>query len=138
MQLLTSVEEFYRDIWTSNNKAVLDLLIHPALNEESELSDPTILARGRESFAAIVDAWHIGFDEICETPIEIVVAGHRCMAMFEFTGRHSGTFENRKATGRRVKMAGVDYLEFRGTQIVKWRCIEDIGSLLSQISGAER
>jgi predicted ester cyclase len=66
---------------------------------------------------------------------DILVDADRLVARYAFGGTHLGTLSGISATGREVRMTGIDIMRFENERLAEWWHNEDILGMMQQIEG---
>jgi predicted ester cyclase len=66
---------------------------------------------------------------------ELLVAGSHGISRCRFVGTHTGEFQGRTATGKKVSVAVIHIDRFQGDRVVGQRAQMDMRGLLAQLDG---
>lgn len=89
--------------------------------------------RGPAGVAKLGEVLHGAFSEIAMPIDEIIAEGDRVMVRLRFTGRHTGEFQGKPATGMPVDIAVMDYFRVADGRLAEHWALMDNLSLLKQI-----
>ncbi len=91
--------------------------------------------RGREAFRGMMGGFRTGFPGF-ETEIGQMIAEGDLVAVWHtHTGRHDGEFAGIPATGRPVRIDGLELLRVRDGAVVEFWHMDDFLGLMQQIGG---
>jgi steroid delta-isomerase-like uncharacterized protein len=126
--LLTLIESGFN----SDDLDRLDAVLHPDLVVHAPIPAGT----GREDFKETLAAIRRGFPDGHITIEDLAVEPDRVFRRWTFQGTHRGDFIGIPATGRTVRMSGVDVERFQGGVIVEHWSFWDRLQLLEQLGVA--
>lgn len=92
--------------------------------------------RGREAFKGLMIGFRTGFPGF-ETELgRMIVEGDLVAVWHTHTGRHLGEFAGLPASGRPIRVDGLELLRVRDGQVVEFWHMDDFLGLMQQIGGA--
>lgn len=94
-------------------------------------------APGREEFKPIVRSFRTTFPDVQFINEDIIVADEKITVRSSVTATHSASFLGVEPTGRKVKFSTIDIHRIENEAIVETWHIEDLLSVLQQISAPE-
>jgi len=117
------------DLISSGDLDALDELLHPGFVGYSVAGQQLDAAGLRGMIAAFREA----FPDLRVAALDVTTDGKRCAWRVDGEGTHTGPFMGIPATGRRVRMTGVDLAVIEEGRIrVHWSG-EDLAGILAQI-----
>jgi len=104
------------EVFNKGNMKVVDELISPSIIEHSPLpgQEP-----GLEGLKKSLAAWRQAFPDLCVTVDDLIADGDKVVIRTTRTGTHKGTFVNIAATGKQIRVEGIDILQFSGGKVVE-------------------
>lgn len=88
---------------------------------------------GLDDWRAHLDAFRRGFPDGRHEIEEILVAGSHGISRCRFVGTHTGDFEGRPPTGKKVSVGVIHIDRFQGDAVVAHRAQIDLHGLLAQL-----
>jgi steroid delta-isomerase-like uncharacterized protein len=114
------IEEVYNrgDLSVVDEVAASDLIIHAASQE----------IRGRDGAKQYVAALRTGFPDLRFTVEGQVAEGNMVVTRWSARGTHAGEFQGIPATGREIRLAGIDIDRIVGGRVVEcWAHVHEFG-----------
>jgi steroid delta-isomerase-like uncharacterized protein len=114
------IEEVYNrgDLSVVDEVAASDLIIHAASQE----------IRGRDGAKQYVAALRTGFPDLRFTVEGQVAEGNMVVTRWSARGTHAGEFQGIPATGREIRLAGIDIDRIVGGRVVEcWAHVDEFG-----------
>jgi predicted ester cyclase len=116
--------EFYR-IWSTGDVSRVDDLFapdfvnHNSVSQSKDSGGARPLNR-RDGFKEMVRIERIGFPDLIETPLYLVVEGEDAVGMYRTNGTHLGDFAGIPPTGRHIEFVGIDWLKIVDGKFTEW------------------
>lgn len=88
---------------------------------------------GLDDWRAHLDAFRRGFPDGRHEIEEVLVAGSHGISRCRFVGTHTGEFEGRAPTGKKVSVGVIHIDRFQGDTVVAHRGQMDLHGLLAQL-----
>ena len=88
---------------------------------------------GLDDWRAHLEAFHRGFPDGRHQIEELLVAGSHGISRCRFVGTHTGEFDGRAPTGKRVSVGVIHIDRFQGDMVVAHRGQIDMHGLLAQL-----
>lgn len=118
------------EVWNRGNYAALpslaseDVVIHAASND----------IRGHEGIRQFYEAFRRAFPDLHFAIEDQLADGDRVVTRWSARGTHTGSFHGLPATGRKVKLAGIDIDRFVDGKVVECWPMADEAGLLRQLA----
>ena len=129
-----TMRRWFSEVWNQGDVSTIDELLDPNAIVDGLLPDQT--HNGREKFKEFHRLLYSAFSDFDFTVDEVVSSGDHVTGSWHGTVLHSGTFQGREATGKRINMHGIFEGEIVGGKIItgsnKWNHDE----LLPQIDAS--
>ena len=109
--------------------STFDALVSPRVVVEIGSSAPI----GLDEWRAHLQAFHRGFSNGRHEIEELLVAGSHGISRCRFVGTHTGQFEGRAPTGKKVSVAAIHIDRFQGDMVVAHHRQIDMHGLLAQL-----
>ena len=93
--------------------------------------------RGPAGVARLGEVLHGAFSDIEMHVAEVIAEGDSVLARLRFTGRHTGDFQGKAATGNTVDIAVMDYFRVSDGRLAEHWALMDNLTLLKQIGAVE-
>jgi predicted ester cyclase len=90
---------------------------------------------GLDEWRANLEAFYRGFPDGHHVIEELLVAGSHGVSRCRFVGTHTGEFQGRAPTGRKVSVGVIHIHRFQGEMMVAHRGQIDMHGLLAQLDG---
>jgi predicted ester cyclase len=90
---------------------------------------------GLDEWRAHLHEIYLGFPDGRHVIDELLVAGSHGISRCRFVGTHTGEFQGRAPTGKKVSVAGIHIDRFHGDTVVGHRAQMDMHGLLAQLDG---
>ena len=124
------MRRFYEEFWCRGNAEAVDELVTPDFVDHQL---PRGWPAGPEGLKRLVREWRTGFPDMHEDVEDLIAEGDRVAGRFVITGTHKGSFMGLAATGRSVRLTGIDIVRVRDGRIAEWWYSEDAMGLLRQL-----
>jgi predicted ester cyclase len=111
--------------------STFDALVSPRVVVEVGSSAPI----GLDEWRAHLQAFYHGFPDGHHEIEELLVAGSHGISRCRFVGTHTGEFQGRAPTGKRVSVGVIHIDRFQGDMVVAHRGQMDMHGLLAQLDG---
>jgi predicted ester cyclase len=98
------IRRWFSEVWNDGDASVIDELMHPDTVAEGLLPDRK--HEGREEFKKFHKSMSSAFSDFQITVDKVVSAGENVKGSWHGTVVHSGVFQGRAATGKRVQIRG--------------------------------
>lgn len=121
----------YNEVFNAGNMSVADQLIAADVKEH-DLPDSM---QGIQNFKNWVSMMRKGFPDLKMTPDKLMADGDMGAAHVVMTGTHSGEFMGVPASGKKVRVGGIDMARFKDGKVIEHWGVFDIHSLMMQIHG---
>jgi predicted ester cyclase len=109
--------------------STFDALVSPRVVVEVGSSAPMNL----DEWRAHLQAFHRGFPDGRHAIEELLVAGSHGISRCRFVGTHTGEFQGRAPTGKKVSVGVIHIDRFQGDTVVAHRGQIDMHGLLTQL-----
>jgi predicted ester cyclase len=109
--------------------STFDALVSPRVVVEVGSSKPI----GLDDWRAQLEALHRGFPDGRHQIEELLVAGSHGISRCRFVGTHTGEFQGRAPTGKKVSVGTIHIDRFQGDTVVAHRGQLDMHGLLAQL-----
>jgi predicted ester cyclase len=90
---------------------------------------------GLEEWRTHLQEIYLGFPDGRHVIEELLAAGSHGISRCRFVGTHTGEFQGRTATGKKVSVAVIHIDRFQGDKVVGQRAQMDMRGLLAQLDG---
>jgi predicted ester cyclase len=90
---------------------------------------------GLEEWRANLEEIYLGFPDGRHMIEELLVAGSHGISRCRFVGTHTGQFQGRTPTGKKVSVSVIQIDRFQGDTVVGHRAQMDMHGLLAQLDG---
>jgi len=90
---------------------------------------------GLDDWRANLQAFYRGFPDGRHVIEELLVAGSHAISRCRFVGTHTGEFQGRAPTGRKVSVGVIHIDRFQGDMVVAHRGQMDMHGLFAQLDG---
>jgi predicted ester cyclase len=90
---------------------------------------------GLEEWRAHLQEIYLGFPDGRHVIDELLVAGSHGISRCRFVGTHTGEFQGRTPTGKKVSVSVIHIDRFQGDTVVGHRAQMDMQGLLAQLDG---
>ncbi|MEA2684821.1 MAG: hypothetical protein QOE93_16, partial [Actinomycetota bacterium] len=97
------------DVFGGGDTSVIDELIDPGLVDHNTFPG---VAPGKEGFGQAVAMVRGGFPDLHCEPVRIMTEGDTVLYHWEGTATHAGTFAGVPATGKPVRLSGIEVIHF--------------------------
>lgn len=131
-ELKSIVRRYVLDVWGRGDYETERELVAVDAIDRHPTSGGTGGLEGHHATLAVV---HAAFPDMTMTIDEIVAEGDRVVACWTATGTHQGDFFGIPPTGRPFSFTGIDVLRIADGKIIEFRHVEDIYSLVLQLTG---
>jgi predicted ester cyclase len=111
--------------------STFDALVSPRVVVEVGSAAPI----GADEWRANLAAFYRGFPDGRHIIEELLVAGSHGVSRCRFVGTHTGEFQGRAPTGRKVTVGVIHIDRFQGDMVVAHRGQMDMHGLLAQLDG---
>lgn len=111
--------------------STFDALVSPRVVVEVGSSPPM----GLEEWRAHLQQIYLGFPDGRHVIEELLIAGSHGISRCRFVGTHTGEFQGRTPTGKKVSVAAIHIDRFQGDMVVGHRAQMDMHGLLGQLDG---
>jgi steroid delta-isomerase-like uncharacterized protein len=128
-QIRRVIEDVYNrgDLGVIDKVAASDLVIHASSQE----------IHGREGAKQYVAALRAAFPDIHFTVEHQIAEGDIVVTRWTARGTHKGKFQSVPATGRKIRLAGIDIDRIIGGKVVEcWAHVDELG-LMRQLGAIE-
>jgi predicted ester cyclase len=98
------VRRWFSEVWNRGDVSTIDELLEPSAVIDGLVPDQT--HDGREKFKEFHKLLHSAFSDFDLTVDEVVSSGDHVTGGWHGTVLHSGTFQDRPATGKRLELRG--------------------------------
>ena len=98
------ITRIFDESMNQRNLAVIDELFHEDFVEHGPFGDIV----GRDAFKAFLQSWLDAFSDLRATVDHIIIDGDWAAWQVHFTGTHDGALMGIPATGRQVRVTGVN------------------------------
>ena len=113
------MRRWFSEVWNQGDVSTIDELLDPnAIEPTALLPDQT--HNGREKFKEFHRLLYSAFSDFDLTVDEVVSSGDHVTGSWHGTVVHSGTFQGRAATGKRLEMRGTFEGDHRCRENSKW------------------
>ena len=120
------VRRWFEEVW---NKGRVDA-IGEMIADHSVVHGLGDDLRGPEQFKPFHTAFRSAFPDIHIALDEIIAEGDRVAARWTATGTHQGDGLGFPATGRKMRITGMAFLQVEGSRFVSgWNCFDQLGML---------
>jgi predicted ester cyclase len=113
----------------NQDTSTFDELVSPRVVVEVGSAPPI----GLDEWRAHLQAFYRGFPDGRHEIEELLVAGSHAISRCRFVGTHTGEFEGRAPTGKKVSVGVIHIDRFQGDMVVAHRGQIDMHGLLSQL-----
>jgi predicted ester cyclase len=113
------------------DRSTFDALVSSRVVVEVGSSAPM----GLEEWRAHLQEIYLGFPDGRHMIEELLVAGSHGISRCRFVGTHTGEFQGRAPTGKKVSVAVIHIDRFQGDTVVGHRAQMDMQGLLAQLDG---
>jgi predicted ester cyclase len=113
----------------NRDTSTFDALVSPRVVVEVGSSAPI----GLDDWRAHLQAFYRGFPDGHHEIEELLVAGSHGISRCRFVGTHTGEFQGRAPTGKKVSVAAIHIDRFQGDMVVAHRGQIDMHGLLAQL-----
>ena len=100
----TIIRRWFSEVWNKGDVSTIDDLLEPSAVVDGLLPDQK--HEGREEFKEFHKLLYSTFSDFDLTVDEVVSSGNHVTGSWHGTVVHSGTFQDRTATGKRLEMRG--------------------------------
>jgi predicted ester cyclase len=100
----TIIRRWFSEVWNKGDVSTIDDLLEPSAVVDGLLPDRK--HKGREEFKEFHKSLYSTFSDFDVTVDEVVSSGNHATGSWHGTVVHSGTFQGRAATGKRLEMRG--------------------------------
>ena len=109
--------------------STFDALVSPRVVVEVGSSAPM----GLEEWRVHLQEIYLGFPDGRHVIEELLVAGSHGISRCRFVGTHTGEFQGRAPTGKKISVAAIHIDRFQGDMVVGHRAQMDMHGLLMQL-----
>jgi predicted ester cyclase len=109
--------------------STFDALVSPRVVVEVGSSAPM----GLEEWRVHLQEIYLGFPDGRHVIEELLVAGSHGISRCRFVGTHTGEFQGRAPTGKKISVAAIHIDRFQGDMVVGHRAQMDMHGLLTQL-----
>lgn len=121
------VERYIESVWNRGDAAALASLTTPSF-EYSLGGQP---ARDRAAMAEFIGAVHAAFPDWRVTIVDLIADDGGAAVRWEGDVTHAGPFQGIQATGRRIRVSGINlYRVARGRIEAEWEQMDTVGMLM--------
>ena len=126
---------FMEEVFNRGNMKAVDELVSPSIVDHSPLpgQEP-----GLEGLKKSLAAWRQAFPDLCVTVDDLIADGDKVMIRTTTTGTHKGTFMKIPATGKQIKVEGIDIVRISGGKVVEHWGINDNLTMMQQLGLVQR
>jgi predicted ester cyclase len=124
------VERLYGSM-DNQDTSTFDALVSSRVVVEVGSSAPM----GLEEWRAHLQEIYLGFPDGRHVIDELLVAGSHGISRCRFVGTHTGEFQGRTPTGKKVSVSVIHIDRFQGDTVVGHRAQMDMQGLLAQLDG---
>jgi predicted ester cyclase len=125
------MRRWFSEVWNKGDVSTIDELLDPNAIVDGLLPDQN--HNGRDRFKEFHKLLYSSFSDFDFTVDEVMSSGEHVTGSWHGTAVHSGTFQGRAATGKRINMHGTFEGEIVGGKIVKGSNKWNHDDLLPQI-----
>lgn len=129
----TIVLEMYEEVWNKRNLAFIDEAVSADFVDNPPKRFFEVPTRGRESLYEAASGFHKGFADFHDEMIQVVAQGDRVVYLGEITGTHTGDLFGVPASGKPVKVYGINYFRMKDGKIMERWGIFDVMGMMQQI-----
>ncbi|HEX9341629.1 MAG TPA: ester cyclase [Thermoplasmata archaeon] len=128
-----SVRMFYDEVWNRGNLSVVDKMTAENFVDHNP---PPGATPGREGSKQTFQMIRAAFPDGLTTIDDIIAEGDKVVVRATMTGTHQGDFMGIPATGKPVKITGIDVMRFEQGQAVERWGEWDTAGLMQQLGVA--
>ncbi len=123
------VREYIERVWNRNEPGALEALTAPGFEYQLGGQPP----RDRQALGALVAMTHAAFPDWRVQVLQLVAEGEAVAVRWAGEVTHTGDFRGIAATGRRVRVSGINLYRVAGGRIeAEWEQMDSLG-LLQQL-----
>lgn len=124
------VKEFYRCIDDNQTDKISQIISHKFIDHDAK--NPQT---GLEELQALIVALHEGFSDLSHKIEQVyLIDNDKIFVRWKMTGKHTGTFFNIPASEKNIVLYGHDLFKIVDGKIIEQWHIEQLLSLINQIS----
>jgi steroid delta-isomerase-like uncharacterized protein len=127
------VLQMYEEVWNRKNLDFVNEAVSPDFKDHPPKRFFEVPIRGREALYEAAVGFHAGIPDFHDRMIEIVAEGDRVVYLGEITGTHTGTLFGVPASGKSVKILGINYFRLEDGKVVERWGIFDVMGMMQQI-----
>ena len=124
------MQRFYEEFWCRGNVDAVDELVAPDFVDHQR---PAHWPEGPSGLKRLVREWRLGFPDMTETIVDLIAQGDKVVGRFVLTGTHQGPFLGISATGRKIRVTGIDIVRIQQGRITDFWYNEDTFGLYQQL-----
>jgi steroid delta-isomerase-like uncharacterized protein len=127
-------EATLRRMYDSINSGNVDAFAEPLADDFVDHELPPDLAPTKAGTKEFIGNFLIGFPDTRFDAEDVLSSGDKVVARVQVTGTHSGTYMGIPATGKSIKMQGIDILRFADDGLVHehWG-VMDVMAMMQQL-----
>jgi len=124
------VRRVVEEMWNRDSPSAVEDLIHEDLVEHGAFGADV---GGREDARRTVAGFRAAFPDLALEIADLVGHGEHVVLRWSGAGTHEGPFMGVPATGKRVRIEGIDIYRVSGGQVVEHWGYPDMGQLIQQL-----
>ena len=109
-----TARRFYDDVMNRRDHALVDQLLDDSYTNPEH---PPMVPQGKEGAKIMFGMWDEAFPDYQMAIQDIVGEGDKVAVRWIFTGTNSGPFMGMHATGKAVKVGGINFFRFKDGKI---------------------
>ena len=121
---------FTEECWDKSDVGVLDELMAPDFIDHDPAPGQE---QGREGYKQLTAAYFNAFSDFRVRNEDVIAEGDKAVLRWTACGRHTGALMGIAATGKDVKLRGIDIIRVEGGRIVERWGEFDVFGLLQQL-----
>jgi steroid delta-isomerase-like uncharacterized protein len=125
--------QMYEEVWNKRNLAFIDEAVSTEFVDNPPKRFFDVPTRGRESLYEAARGFHEGFADFHDEVLNIIAEGDRVVYLGEITGTHTGNLFGVPASGKSVKVYGINYFRMDEGKVVERWGIFDVMVMMQQI-----
>lgn len=127
----TLMRQFYDEVVNHGRIELLDEIVADDFVEHEEFPG---MPQGKDGVKEFVSMMRSGFPDLRFDVEDVVASGDTAVARVRMRGTHEGTFMGVPASGRKIDVPTIDWVRFRGDQVIEHWGVTDTGALMEQLS----